>query len=245
MSADANWTYTYDKEGNLKEKDTTAGGSSEKWTYAYNAMNELTEAKHYNSAGSLALTVDYKYDAFGEEIEEDATAVSSVTTKFAVDAWNPNAAGAAGNAGMIRWAVLNGDNSLQTRNIEGNGTDQHLARVDQSGSSDPNGTYWLLTDRENSTRDVINNSGTLKDSIAYDGFGNIKVGELNAAYRGGYAWTGRELDAETELQYNHARWYDSAMGRWVSQDPLGFDAGDSNLYRYVNNKATVPSQRAL
>jgi hypothetical protein len=29
------------------------------------------------------------------------------------------------------------------------------------------------------------------------------------------------------------------MGRWISQDPLGFDAGDSNLYRYVNNRATV------
>jgi hypothetical protein len=24
-------------------------------------------------------------------------------------------------------------------------------------------------------------------------------------------------------------------GRWTSRDPLGFDAGDSNLYRYVNN----------
>jgi hypothetical protein len=28
------------------------------------------------------------------------------------------------------------------------------------------------------------------------------------------------------------------MGRWVSQDPLGFGAGDSNLYRYVNNAPT-------
>jgi hypothetical protein len=38
------------------------------------------------------------------------------------------------------------------------------------------------------------------------------------------------------LQYNQARWYDSTTGRWISQDPLGFDAGDSNLYRYVNNR---------
>ena len=34
------------------------------------------------------------------------------------------------------------------------------------------------------------------------------------------------------------RWYDPATGRWMSQDPLGFDAGDSNLYRYVANKPT-------
>jgi len=25
-------------------------------------------------------------------------------------------------------------------------------------------------------------------------------------------------------------------GRWITRDPLGFDAGDSNLYRYVNNE---------
>src|SRR5262249_27580244 len=48
-------------------------------------------------------------------------------------------------------------------------------------------------------------------------------------------WTGREYDSETGLQYNRARYYDPKTGRWTSQDPLGFDAGDSNLYRYVRN----------
>jgi hypothetical protein len=46
------------------------------------------------------------------------------------------------------------------------------------------------------------------------------------------------------LQYNRARYYDPATGRWISQDPLGFDAGDSNLYRYAQNRppsATDPS----
>ena len=40
------------------------------------------------------------------------------------------------------------------------------------------------------------------------------------------------------LQYNRARYYDASTHRWISQDPLGFDAGDSNLYRYVNNGPT-------
>jgi uncharacterized protein RhaS with RHS repeats len=30
----------------------------------------------------------------------------------------------------------------------------------------------------------------------------------------------------------------NGWGRWISQDPLRFDAGDSNLYRYVNNAPT-------
>jgi hypothetical protein len=32
--------------------------------------------------------------------------------------------------------------------------------------------------------------------------------------------------------------YDPKIGRWLSQDPLGFAAGDANLYRYVVNGAT-------
>jgi uncharacterized protein RhaS with RHS repeats len=50
------------------------------------------------------------------------------------------------------------------------------------------------------------------------------------------------------LQYNHARWYDASIGKWISQDPLGFEAGDSNLYRYVNNRpmdAVDPSGKEI
>jgi RHS repeat-associated protein len=83
---------------------------------------------------------------------------------------------------------------------------------------------------------VIDNTGTVKDSIAYDAFGNIKSGETDSSYRGWYAWTGRQRDNQTGLQYNNARWYDSTTGCWMTQDPMGFDAGDSNLYRYVNNE---------
>lgn len=29
--------------------------------------------------------------------------------------------------------------------------------------------------------------------------------------------------------------YDPSTARFISEDPLGFDAGDDNLYRYVGN----------
>jgi hypothetical protein len=32
--------------------------------------------------------------------------------------------------------------------------------------------------------------------------------------------------------------YDPTIGRWTSEDPLGFEAGDPNLYRYVSNSPT-------
>jgi uncharacterized protein RhaS with RHS repeats len=43
----------------------------------------------------------------------------------------------------------------------------------------------------------------------------------------------------TGLYYDHARYYDAAIGRFTSQDPKGFAAGDTNLYRYVGNEPTA------
>ena len=76
------------------------------------------------------------------------------------------------------------------------------------------------------------------DHRDYDVWGNI-TNETHPTYADRYGWTGRELQAETDLQYNRARWYDSATGRWQTQDALGFGAGDSNLYRYVRNDVTI------
>ena len=47
-------------------------------------------------------------------------------------------------------------------------------------------------------------------------------------------YTGRELDVETELYYYRARYYDPEIGRFISEDPLGFIAG-VNFYTYVEN----------
>ena len=72
------------------------------------------------------------------------------------------------------------------------------------------------------------------DQIDYDGYGNI-LGETNPSASDRYLFTGREFDRVTGLQYNRARYYDPTTGRWTTEDPLGFAAGDTNLYRYVRN----------
>jgi RHS repeat-associated protein len=45
---------------------------------------------------------------------------------------------------------------------------------------------------------------------------------------------GQYWDEETGLDNNWHRNYDPASGRYVSKDPIGFDAGDLNVYRYVS-----------
>jgi RHS repeat-associated protein len=50
-----------------------------------------------------------------------------------------------------------------------------------------------------------------------------------------YLFTGRQFDPESGNYYYRARVYSPALGRFMSMDPLGFEAGDYNLYRYVEN----------
>ena len=101
-----------------------------------------------------------------------------------------------------------------------------------------NGTVaWYLKDYQNSTVVMVDGSGVVQDRIAYDGFGNI-LSETNSSFGDRFKYTGREWDAVTGLQYNHERYYYPAIAKWTSMDPLGFAAGDANLYRYVANGAT-------
>jgi hypothetical protein len=40
---------------------------------------------------------------------------------------------------------------------------------------------------------------------------------------------------ETGLAYNRFRYYDSEVGMYVSQDPIGLASGGLNLYAYVSD----------
>jgi RHS repeat-associated protein len=152
--------------------------------------------------------------------------LTTTITRYAYDMWNPAKAGATGTSGSDIWATFTSGGSLTMRELQGDEIDQHLAYVTSSSA------YWYLTDHLNSVRAVLNSDGSVNASVAYDAYDNLTT----AAAPGLYDWTGREFDVETGLQYNRVRYYDPGTGRWISQDPMGFDAGDSNLYRYVNNR---------
>src|SRR5258708_24952191 len=47
-------------------------------------------------------------------------------------------------------------------------------------------------------------------------------------------YTGRENDG-TGLYYYRARYYHPGLQRFISEDPLGFNGGDVDLYAYVWN----------
>jgi len=49
-----------------------------------------------------------------------------------------------------------------------------------------------------------------------------------------YQFTQKERDSESSLHYFGKRFYHSAIGRWLSTDPLEEAGGGLNLYAYVN-----------
>jgi RHS repeat-associated protein len=46
-------------------------------------------------------------------------------------------------------------------------------------------------------------------------------------------------DIVTDLQWNINRWYDAKVGRWISEDPIGFVGNDLNLYRISKNSSLI------
>jgi RHS repeat-associated protein len=220
LEYDGTYAYAYDAEGNRVEKVDISTG--ETWTYAYDNDNHLTSAEDRSGpGGALIRRVTEVYDATGERVEEDVyTAATGATTvqRYA-------------NDGSDVYADLDGSNGLQTRYLY-DAVDAVLAREGSDGA-----IAWYLTDRLGSVRDLLDGTGAEKDHIDYDGFGNV-TNETDPAFGDRYKFAGMQAGAATGLALAQARWYDPATGAWTSQDPLGFDAGDANLYRYVGNDPT-------
>jgi RHS repeat-associated protein len=203
-------TYTYDNDGNMLTATTSSGTT----TYTYDYQNQLT-----NVEANGVMVATYTYNALGQRIgiKDNGTQTWTVYNGNSADA-NP-------------YADFSSSGSLQTRYLDGLAVDQILGQTSSSGS-----TEWYLTDQLGSVVAIASTSAVL-DQITYDPFGNI-VTQTNATDAVRFGFAGMEFDSVTGLYYDHARYYDAAIGRFTSQDPKSFSAGDTNLYRYVGNDPT-------
>jgi len=93
-------------------------------------------------------------------------------------------------------------------------------------------TYRLLTDHLGSVRLVVDTTtGTVVQRLDYDEFGQITQ-DTNPGFQP-FGFAGGLYDPDTKLTRFGARDYDTFTGRWTTKDPIGFLAGDPNLYRYL------------
>jgi RHS repeat-associated protein len=67
---------------------------------------------------------------------------------------------------------------------------------------------------------------------AQEAFGNSSLGSTNAVAFG-FRFPGQQYDAETGMNYNRFRYYDSKAGRYISADPIG-QVGSINVFVYAS-----------
>ncbi len=110
----------------------------------------------------------------------------------------------------------------------GSGIDDHIGRAITGAG------FAYYQDGLGNVTEVLDGAGTILQTYVYDAVGNI-ASQTGTAFNPYYSYTGREYDTESGLYYYRARYYDSSIGRFLSEDPIGFEGGDVNLYSYVKN----------
>ena len=199
------------------------------WTYSYNAMNQQTGAIETDSSGTTLADESCVFDVFGNRIEETTDTYSGGTitttqTKFVY------------TMDGTPYADLEGSGTVENRYVSDvDGPNHWLARVDAGG-----GGAWLLSDRQGSVTTLVRlDGGAVRDSITYDAFGNI-TNETDASQGGRIKFQGGEYDSTTGtyLFGQDGRIYNPQTGTWNRPDPIGYAAGQSNLYEAMGNAPT-------
>ncbi|MDZ4852594.1 MAG: RHS repeat-associated core domain-containing protein [Pirellulaceae bacterium] len=230
LTSDGKYRYEYDAEGSLTRRIQIADGSVREFSWDH--RNRLIRVIDRPSAvGGPTQVVEYTYDMANRRI---ASKVDS-TPADAVD-------------GAITYFIYDGDEVLvevtdpdgsgpaiaveSMRYLHGPLVDQVLAQEDAAGS-----VQWHLADHLGTIHDLVNNSGQVVNHLKYDSYGNV-IAESHPEVTTRYRFTGREFDKETGQMYFRARYYDMQTGRFIAQDPVGFEAGNANFYAYVSNHPT-------
>ena len=205
-------TYTYDDNGNRKASSEDGGK-----TYSWDFENMLTECVDSRTAR----TVRHYYDGLGNRI---ARVDGSQTTHYVLDL----------SGDMSRVLAETDENgNVVAYYVYGNGLISRISAANERRMYhyDYRGDTIALTDA----------SGTITDAYAYDEYGRLLANQGNTP--NAFRFVGRHgvMDEGGNLYLMRARFYDAGVGRFLSEDPVGFGGGDWNIYSYVGNNPLVNS----
>ena len=202
---------TYDNNFNQKK----LGG----WIYAYDAARRVTAANN-NSTGQ---SVFFFYDGLNRCVKR---MTDGVTKHITYDGWKP----------IEEWDA-SGD--FVAWNLYGPGPDEILMRWE------PTVSYYLQShyhaDQFGNVKFLLDGFNAVLEKYTYDAFGTPKITDASGNVLAESAWdnrfmfTGREYLSTIGIYDYRNRMYSPLIGRFLQTDPLGFDAGDDNLFRYVAN----------
>ena len=221
--------YTFDNNGNLigKEERNGSGRAQTVTSYSYDYENRLTGVEI--EQGQHRTIVTFSYDPFGRRLSKvvEREANGNGQNGHGCDDRRPAPR-------VTRYLYDNEDIVLEyddrgeilARYLHGPGIDEPLAMKRK------NALYYYHADGLGSITALNDQNGYVVRKYDYDSFGNMKPEQRQTGQP--YTYTAREWDDETGLYYYRARYYDPAIGRFITRDPIGFKGG-MNLYSYVQN----------
>jgi len=233
LLSDGTFNYGYDDEGNtiLRTEVSTGVTRAFEWDY----RNRLVRVTDMSTGGIITSESRYTYDALnrrtakmvdndgaGPAIEKKDMYVydrDHVVLEF-VDITE--------GSGILEQP------KLEIRNLFGQGVDQIIAQEVIQRDGLVGGSQWLLIDHLGTVRDIVDDASAIINHILHDSFGNI-LSQNDSTVANRYYFTGREFDAESDLIYVRARYFDTSSGRFISEDHIQISVGDINLYRYSIN----------
>ncbi|MDO9234166.1 MAG: RHS repeat-associated core domain-containing protein [Methylotenera sp.] len=245
--------FTYDKVGNRKTatKGSLIANTNTRYYGYFANTNRLAEIRIGSAAGTLdsSFTNDFEgrltaqTGTGAKTLTWDAKSrlktitKASITQTYGYDPMDYRIRHSNTANGQLDY-YLEGEHlesveqngQLTEKYFRGASTDELIAAYlkDTDGKSKP---YQFHHDTLTSTTQVTGHNGGTLQSITYSAFGSTLNQTGISPNR--LKYTGREDDG-TGLYYYRARYYDTDIGRFISEDPLGFEVG-INFYAYVNN----------
>jgi RHS repeat-associated protein len=183
-------------------------------TYVYGYTSQLI------SASKGGNSVQFTYDGLGRCVRR---VVNGAARIFTYDGWKP----------ILEW---DGAGNWLALNIYGAGPDEILGRYDSIGR-----VLIYKHDKQGNVVALLDSAGNVVEKYSYDAFGQPTVTDYWGYVRAGsihenrFMFTGREWIKELGIYDYRNRFYHPGFGRFLQTDPLGFDAGDMNLFRYCGD----------
>ncbi|WP_242631550.1 RHS repeat-associated core domain-containing protein [Sedimentibacter sp. zth1] len=233
--------YEYDNNGNLKSKTKSIMTITDANTPTDIQNMPSFELEIIRStdkgSGSQDLTL-YSYDNFNRLI---MLKEGSTTSTYNYNAQDYRVEKTVGNNTTLY--LYEADKVILETDSTGNqlaknvyGTTLLYRLVEENGTS-PEEEYYYMYNAHGDVTALISPNGEVKGTYDYDAFGNIisKTGDVN----NNITYAGYQYDKETDLYYVNARYYDSKIARFITEDTYTGNPNDPlslNLYTYcVNN----------
>ena len=228
LTEDETYTYKYDVKGNMIERKHKTSNKTTR--YEWDIENQLTRVTTHETENAMpSEVVSYAYDAIGRRIEKN---INGEIKRYIYD-----------NEDILM--EFNEENAFQKYYVQGMGIDNPLAMLvdnkETRNDLEDLKAYYYHKDGINSITSLTDKDGKEVEKYIYNAFGKMTIYDERdnkleeSQFDNPYSFTGREHDSETGLHYHRARYYSPDLARWISEDPIEFNSGDMNLYRYTFN----------